>query len=59
MSGNTAEDPLFYGTISMDRDDIPQFGSGRKILSEVEKLMEKNEALTIPLRGGKSCFDFL
>ena len=59
LRGSSVEDPLFYGTISMGKDDIPKFGSGRKILSEVEQLMEKNEALTTPLKGGKSCLAFL
>ena len=58
MSQNTVEDPLFYGTISMGRDEIPTLGSGRKILSEVEQMMEKIQAIDTPLNGGKSCLVF-
>ena len=59
MSRNTEKDPLFYGTISMGRNEIPKFESGRKILSEVELMMEKDQALTSPLKGWKSCLAFL
>ena len=59
MSRNTEKDPLFYGTISMGRNEIPKFESGRKILSEVELMMEKDQALTSPLKGGISCLAFL
>ena len=59
MPRNTEEDPLFYGTISMGRDEIPQLGSGRKILFEVEQMMEKDQAIDTPLKGGKSCLVFL
>ena len=59
MSINTEKDPLFYGTISMGRNEIPKFESGRKILSEVELMMEKDQALTSPLKGWKSCLAFL
>ena len=59
MSINTEKDPLFYGTISMGRNEIPKFESGRKILSEVELMMEKDQALTSPLKGRISSLAFL
>ena len=51
MSPNLVEDPLFYGTISRERKDIPTLKSGQKILSELDHLMEKDQPLSTPLRG--------
>ena len=55
MSHNPVEDPLFYGTISLERKDVPTLRSGKKILSELDHLMEKDQPLDTPLRGEMLC----
>ena len=51
MFDSQKEDHLFYGSLSMTKDEIPDLESGKKILSELDHLMEKNEPLSSPLIG--------
>ena len=51
MFDSQKEDHLFYGSLSLKKDEIPDLESGKKILSELDHLMEKNEPLSSPLIG--------
>ena len=51
MFESQKEDHLFYGRSSMTKDEIPDLESGKKILSELDHLMEKDEPLSSPLIG--------
>jgi len=50
-STKSVYDPLYLGSISMDKEDVPAFKSGDKILSELDHLVEKDQPLSSPLRG--------
>lgn len=51
MFDSQKEDHLFYGSLSLKKDEIPDLESGKKILSELDHLMEKDEPLSSPLIG--------
>ena len=51
MAENHIKDFLYYGRTSLDKKEIPRLGSGKKILSELDQLVEKNEYLSTPLKG--------
>ena len=35
----------------MKGEDVPEFGSGRKIIEELEKLMMMNKPVSSPMKG--------
>ena len=51
MFDSQKEDHLFYGSLSLKKDEIPDLESGKKILSELDHLMKKDELLSSPLIG--------
>jgi len=58
MFESQKEDHLFYGSLSMTKDEIPDLESGKKILSELDHLMEKDEPLSSPLIGPDGTMKF-
>ena len=51
MTLESNRSPLYYGTKTMKGEDVPEFGSGRKIIEELEKLMMMNKPVSSPLKG--------
>ena len=51
MTLESNRSPLYYGTKTMKGEDVPEFGSGRKIIEELEKLMMMNKPVSSPMKG--------
>ena len=51
MAKNHINDFMYHGRTSLDKKEIPRLGSGKKILSELDQLVQKNEYLSTPLKG--------